>query len=159
MKALSSIPQPTTAGELQQFLCASNWIRESVLEYGRIVQPLQHCLDRALAGGKRTKRATAGIKIELGDVERDSFARLKSAIAHSVELAHPSPTATTCLFTDASDTGWSIIATQVEQWIAGQHVTDQSHRLLVCMSGSFEGSQKNSFCGHKASGYSVTTAT
>lgn len=39
---LRSMPYPTTAGQLQQFLCAANWMRESIVDYARTVEPLQH---------------------------------------------------------------------------------------------------------------------
>ncbi|OWZ17723.1 Retroelement [Phytophthora megakarya] len=53
---LRSMPYPTTAGELQQFLCAANWMRETIPDYARSVDPLQQRLDATLSKGKRTKR-------------------------------------------------------------------------------------------------------
>jgi hypothetical protein len=38
---LRSLPYPTTAGELQQFVCAINWMRESIIGFARQVSPLQ----------------------------------------------------------------------------------------------------------------------
>lgn len=38
---LRSMPYPTTAGQLQQFICAANWMRESIVDYARAVEPLQ----------------------------------------------------------------------------------------------------------------------
>ena len=36
LKALIDMPIPETAGELQQFLCASNWLRDSLIDYARV---------------------------------------------------------------------------------------------------------------------------
>ncbi|KAE8981003.1 hypothetical protein PR001_g24129 [Phytophthora rubi] len=70
---LRSLPYPTTAGELQQFVCAINWMRESIVDFARQVAPLQHRLDQALVSTKRTRRAAAGIEIELNREERAAF--------------------------------------------------------------------------------------
>ncbi|KAH9090698.1 hypothetical protein LEN26_018867, partial [Aphanomyces euteiches] len=48
-----------------------------------------------------------------------------------------------CLFTDASDTGWSIIVTQVLSFDADVPIKDQQHQMLVCQSGMFTGAQLN----------------
>eukprot|EP00644_Phytophthora_capsici_P005411 jgi/Phyca11/96548/e_gw1.1.1876.1 len=41
IETLCAMPYPSTAGELQQFLCATNWMRESLIDYARQVSPLQ----------------------------------------------------------------------------------------------------------------------
>ncbi|KAE9332811.1 hypothetical protein PR003_g14334 [Phytophthora rubi] len=58
---LRAMPYPKTAGELQQFVCAINWMRESIVAFARQVAPLQKCLDAALASTRRTRRAAAGM--------------------------------------------------------------------------------------------------
>ncbi|KAH9147018.1 hypothetical protein AeNC1_019451, partial [Aphanomyces euteiches] len=40
IQALCAIPVPTNAGEQQQFICATNWLRESITEYAQTVHPL-----------------------------------------------------------------------------------------------------------------------
>ncbi|OWZ15878.1 hypothetical protein PHMEG_00010406 [Phytophthora megakarya] len=140
---LRSMPEPTNAGELQQFLCAANWMRESLVDYARTVAPLQTRLDTALASGKRTKRVAAGIKIELTCDERQTFEAVKEMLGHSATLAFPDNDAVTCLLTDASDYGWALIVTQVKDWDEDNGVTEQNHQLLTCMSGNFTGSQLN----------------
>jgi hypothetical protein len=67
IKALTALPYPTNAGELQQFLCAANWMRESVVDFARAAKPLQEKLDLVLANAsRRTKRVASGIGIEFG---------------------------------------------------------------------------------------------
>lgn len=58
-------------------------------------------------------------------------------------LAFPKDSATMCLLTDASHVGWSLIVTQVANWDKDRPVQEQSHELLVCLSGTFTGSRKN----------------
>ncbi|GMF33425.1 unnamed protein product [Phytophthora fragariaefolia] len=65
IQALMDIPPPTTAAELQQFICASNWMRANLADYTRVARPLQERLDSALSGTKKTKRAAAGVRSEL----------------------------------------------------------------------------------------------
>eukprot|EP00644_Phytophthora_capsici_P011253 jgi/Phyca11/110392/e_gw1.18.776.1 len=113
VRALQNLPYPTTAGELQQFLCATNWMRESLIDYARKTRPLQDVLDRALANAaKRTKRVAAGIAVNLTAEQQSAFDKLKVLLEQSVTLSFPLQTATMCVMTDASDIGWSLIVTQ-----------------------------------------------
>lgn len=48
VRALRELPYPKSAGKLQQFLCATNWMRESLVDYTRNVRPLQDVLNAAL---------------------------------------------------------------------------------------------------------------
>lgn len=144
IRALTDLPYPTNAAELQQFLCAANWMRESVIDFARAAQPLQERLDMALANAsRRTKRVAAGIRLEFGDVERAAFDTLKDKLTNSASLAFPQPNSVMCLITDASDEGYGIIVSQVRNWQAGKLVAQQQHELLVCMSGTFTGSKRN----------------
>ncbi|KAH7467435.1 Transposon Ty3-G Gag-Pol polyprotein [Phytophthora ramorum] len=141
--SLRAMPYPSTAGELQQFLCAINWMRESLIDYARQVSPLQHRLDEALAKTRRTKRVAAGILIELSAAERAAFDNVKDMLASAATLAFPNDSATTCLLTDASDIGWAVIVTQVKDFDIKVPVQDQQHQLVECLSGTFTGSQLN----------------
>ncbi|KAE9332990.1 hypothetical protein PR003_g14240 [Phytophthora rubi] len=139
--ALLNMPPPSTAGELQQFICASNWMRDSLIDYARTIQPLQQCLDRGLEGKRKTKRVAAGIALQLNESELVSFDNVKKLLANSSTLAHPKDNATFALFCDASDVGWSAILTQVESWDDAKPVTEQNHELLTCKGGTFTGTQ------------------
>eukprot|EP00644_Phytophthora_capsici_P019693 jgi/Phyca11/133740/e_gw1.698.1.1 len=63
IEGLTSMPVPVTAGQLQQFICATNWMRDSLVDYARTVRPLQSLLDRALAGKRKTKCVASRISI------------------------------------------------------------------------------------------------
>ena len=141
IEALRSLPYPTTAGELQQFLCAVNWMRDSIVDYARMAQPLQARLDAALKAKKRTKRVAAGIALELDAHERAVYDEIKTTLGRLATLSHPDDQATLCLFTDASDSGWGIIVTQVQDFQKDKPVQEQQHQLLACMGGNFQGAQ------------------
>ncbi|KAF0729042.1 hypothetical protein Ae201684P_003654 [Aphanomyces euteiches] len=127
IEALCAIPGPTNAGDLQQFICATNWLRESITEYAQTINPLQRC---RVGHSDRPD-------------ERRAFDAVKAKLRAAVELAHPLDDATMCLFTDASDTGWSIIVTQVLAFNVDVPIQDQNHQMLVCQSGMFTGAQLN----------------
>eukprot|EP00171_Calliarthron_tuberculosum_P014233 IDg14233t1 len=54
-ESLLSMKRPTTAGDLQQLLCAANWMRNSILQYAVVVEPLHSLMEASYAkvGGKR----------------------------------------------------------------------------------------------------------
>ncbi|OWY94590.1 DNA/RNA polymerase, partial [Phytophthora megakarya] len=140
IRALQTLPYPTNAGELQQFLCATNWMRDSLIDYARKARPLQDALDIALAkASRRTKRIAAGIAVEFSDTERLAYDQMKEMLASSVTLAFPKDEATMCLLTDTYDVGWSVLVSQVIDW----QVDKETHELLICLNGSFTGSQCN----------------
>ena len=142
--ALQGLPYPTTAAELQQFLCSTNWMRDSLLDYARLARPLQEVLDAALESApRRTKRVAAGIPVVLSDEERKAFDSMKSSLSNSATLSFPHPDAEVCLCTDASDIGWAAIVTQVKEWQPGIPVHEQKHEMLICVGGTFTGSQRN----------------
>lgn len=118
-------------------------MRESLVDFARKVAPLQRRLDEALASTRRTRRAAAGIEIKLNEEERQAFDQVKALLATSTTMNFPDDNATTCLFTDASDIGWAAIVTQVKEYDPKRPVTEQQHRLIQCMSGTFTGSQLN----------------
>ncbi|KAG3199075.1 hypothetical protein PC128_g5559 [Phytophthora cactorum] len=118
-------------------------MRESLVDFARQVAPLQRRLDEALASTKRTRRAAAGIEIELNQEERQAFDQMRELLATSALLDFPDESATTCSFTDASDIGWTAIITQVKEYDPRRPATEQQHRLIQCLSGTFCGSQLN----------------
>ncbi|KAF0712996.1 Aste57867_4570 [Aphanomyces stellatus] len=129
INSLCAVPPPTNAGDLQQFICATNWLRDSITEYAQTVDPLQKRLTKALEGKAKKKRVASGVQVALTAEELAAFEALKEKLRAAVELSHPREDATMCLFTDASDNGWSIIITQ--------------HEMLLCQSGMFTGAQLN----------------
>lgn len=48
-----------------------------------------------------------------------------------------------CLFTDASDTHWAGLLTQVRNWKEGVPIEEQEHEPLGTLSGAFTHVQRN----------------
>ncbi|POM69893.1 Hypothetical protein PHPALM_13794 [Phytophthora palmivora] len=143
IRSLREMPYPKTAADLQQFLCAANWLRESILGYAETVKPLQECLDTALRNKKKSKRAAAAVPLNFSPELLVSFDRVRDLLTISATLHHPSPDGDMVLVTDASEKGWSIVVTEVQKWDTNKDVAGQAHRLLTCLSGVFTGSQVN----------------
>ncbi|POM76541.1 Hypothetical protein PHPALM_6208 [Phytophthora palmivora] len=118
---------------------AINWMRDSIIDFTRQVEPLQPRLDVALAHTKRTKRAAASIEIELEKQEQQAFDDVKEALVNAATLDFPDDKATTY----ASDVGYAIIITQGMDFDPMKPATEQQHHLTRCTSGTFTGSQCN----------------
>ncbi|GMF25827.1 unnamed protein product [Phytophthora fragariaefolia] len=137
LHALATLPLPSTGADLQQFLCAAGWLRDTLLDYARVARPLHDKLESVLATVGRTRRMAAGVVLNWADDERAAFEALKSLITSSQPLAFPSADSDVCVFTDASESGWGLIVTQVTEWDDACDPWDQAHQLLVCKSGIF----------------------
>ena len=143
---VTSLRPPSNVGELQQFICAVNWMRESLPDYARVVAPLQECLQRNLAGTRRTKRVANRISLELTAEELACFESVKQLLRTDVVMAHDDDASTVCLFTDASDYGRSVVITitKVPDWDADViSPADQLHQPMLFLSGSFKGAELN----------------
>ena len=147
LEVLLNMKRPEMASDLQQFICATNWMRNSIPDYAKRIEPLHNLLETCYkeVGGKRTKRALRNLNIaDKWGAEHDStFASIKSQLASTVKLAYPRPDAFMCLFTDASDTHWSAILTQVPESQRRKLIEDQDHEPLCFLSGAFTGSSAN----------------
>ncbi|GMF12467.1 unnamed protein product [Phytophthora lilii] len=139
--ALSSLPLPSTAAALQKLLCASNWLRESIVNFAQHAAPLQAKLEAAFDGHSRKQRYAEGIELTWTPVEVRQYRGFLACVANSTKLSFPSETATVCVTTDASDRGWSLIVSQVENWDDAKHLTEQTHELILCKGGMFKGAQ------------------
>ncbi|GMF29089.1 unnamed protein product [Phytophthora fragariaefolia] len=108
---------PITAADLQQLLCAANWMRISIPEYANITGPLYKTLEVAMKiTGSRKKSKLQKIKLDecqWGLEETASLNNLKDALARITPLALPRADWDVCLFTDASAEYWGAVATQI----------------------------------------------
>lgn len=83
---------PRTAGDLQQFVCATNWMGASILQYAEVVAPLVELLETAAKRAvSRKKRALNRVLLEDLWDERHALAfdGLKTALSKITPLAHP----------------------------------------------------------------------
>ncbi|KAH9184644.1 hypothetical protein AeNC1_013379, partial [Aphanomyces euteiches] len=143
ISALTSLPPPPTAAALQHFLCASNWLRDSIIDYARLVDPLHRLLADCTKLRGRRKHLLEGIRVSWSDSNLSVFHEIIRAIQNSAKSHYPIESATLCIFTDASDIGWGVIITQVRDGAADTAVDQQQHELIVCKSGTFKHAQVN----------------
>jgi len=113
LQGLDSMKVPSTAGELQQFLSAANWIRNHIPNYSSIFKPLQDLLlHHTTKIGSVKKSKLAKFPLQLTEKELADFERCKESIRNCVRLSYPKQGFTLNLMTDASDLSWSIVLTQ-----------------------------------------------
>lgn len=143
IETLIGLPTPTNAGELQELLCATNWMRDSIPNYAQVVAPLQQLLDTTLRHTKRTKRIAAGLSIQFNEDLLNSLTELKTALTQCVKLEHMDDNYITCVFSDASERGWGLIVSQIAERDRTLPIAQHHHRLVACLSGTFVGSQRN----------------
>ena len=152
--------QPHSGDQLQQFICAANWMRSSIPDFSRVTAPLSNLMEKVYRhAGSRKTRSVAKIKL-FEHWEREhttSFELVKKQLAHTVELAHPKSGFRICLFTDASDTHWSAILTQSPIEERRKPLEQQSHEPLSFLSGSFKGHSANWSVPEKE-GYAIVEA-
>lgn len=145
-EVITSMKQPRTGAELQQFLCATNWMRPSLPDYSRLIHPLHELMESIYtAAGKRTKKAATKFNLDdqWGVEHTHCFNAIQNQLAASTKLAFPKSTHALCLFTDASDTHWAAVLTQVPQLKDQKHITEQAREPLAFLSGSFNGASSN----------------
>ncbi|KAF0717916.1 Aste57867_2018 [Aphanomyces stellatus] len=144
VEALQQLPSPVTGADLQQYVCAINWMRMSIPGYNVLVQPLTELLKRVFAasGGKRNKYAAATILLEdvrWTSVHDDCLAKTKAVLGNVVELCHPDPQQRLCVFADASESHWGAVITQVPPDQQHRLLDAQNHQPLMFLSGTFTG--------------------
>uniref|UniRef100_M4BHW9 RxLR effector candidate protein n=1 Tax=Hyaloperonospora arabidopsidis (strain Emoy2) TaxID=559515 RepID=M4BHW9_HYAAE len=111
LAALSSLPAPSNAAGLQRRLCVANWLRESVIDYSRVAEPLYEKLNTMLESSGQKKRVAVGIAVTWSQNDMEAYNTFLRSLVQSAQLQHPSSEATVCLFTDASDAGWAVVVT------------------------------------------------
>uniref|UniRef100_H3H555 Reverse transcriptase n=1 Tax=Phytophthora ramorum TaxID=164328 RepID=H3H555_PHYRM len=143
IQGLVEMQAPQTAGDLQQFLCAVNWMRQSIPEFTRITAVLYDALDRAAQiAGSRKKVKLARVRLEdvsWGADEMAGVEAVRDALLNMVPLAHPSPTADLCLYSDASNDYWGAVVTMLDPEELKLPRAEQHHRPLAFLSGRFVG--------------------
>ncbi|GMF43908.1 unnamed protein product [Phytophthora fragariaefolia] len=101
--ALSSLPLPAKAADLQKILCAANWLRESVIDFAQRAAPLQNKLEAVFAGHSRKQRYAESLRLSWTMGKEQHYRDFLDCIARSTKLVFPSETVTVCVTTDASD--------------------------------------------------------
>jgi hypothetical protein len=118
IRALQDLPRSKLASELQQFLCAMNWMRLSMPEYNVQVRPLMDLMELAASGRTKAKVAWVELAVVVWDVSHDScLQRYKDMLGRATLLTHSDPKKRVCVFTDASSEHWGGASGHRCQWI------------------------------------------
>ena len=145
IEGLTSMAAPQTAADLQQFLCAMQWLKQAIPNFIELIHPLHKLLEAIFQRlGKRTKRSASRVALSsLGwDVNHDhAFKACQEAIQNQVRLSYRDHEKRLCFFTDASDVGWSAIVTQVPYEDLRRQQQHQHHQPLAFLSGQFNSTQ------------------
>jgi len=135
IQGLCDLEAPATAADLQQLLCATNWMRTNIPNYAELVAPLRELLDvAAKLSGSSKKLKLARIRLAEAGWSQDHLAcfdRVKAVLAKTVPLARPTEDKMVCLYTDASSGHWGAVATQVP--------LEDLDLPLAFLSGAFRG--------------------
>lgn len=144
LEALVNMSRPSTGAALQQFLCAANWCRTSIPDYSKRTAPLHDLLEEVYrTAGFRSKARIRKIPLVAWGATHDAaFADIKSQLGNSAELAHVGSENdyALCLFTDASETHWGSVLTQIPiSDLKIRPIENQSHQPIAFLSGKFSG--------------------
>ena len=145
IKALTTAQIPQTAADLQQALCAINWMRSHIPKYNEVMVPLTEFMEKVYKeiGSRKKKRLQRHALAKFGWTDDMTYA-WKKCLKHVEEatlLAHPDEEQALCVFTDASDRFWSAVVTQVPHEQLPKVFHSQMHQPLLFMSGEFKGSR------------------
>lgn len=138
---IKNMTQPTNGAELQQFVCAMQWMRNGIPKFSTLIRPLSLLLEEVYKTvGKRTRLAAGKLPLSSshwGQPESDAFDLCKQALENQVTLTHRDLSKRLCVFTDASELLWSGIVTQVPFGDLAKPFVDQRHAPLCFLSGQF----------------------
>eukprot|EP00918_Siedleckia_nematoides_P045330 GHVU01099173.1.p1 GENE.GHVU01099173.1~~GHVU01099173.1.p1 ORF type:complete len:619 (-),score=68.79 GHVU01099173.1:336-2192(-) len=185
ISGLSNMGYPINGAQLYQFVCAAGWMRTHIPYFSDFAKPLLEVLmmvKKVANSNKKAKCFKVVLNEKVGWEERtkEAFNRLKEAILKQVHLSHPDSEKEVILCSDASDTHWGGVITQVDamEWnrliaetdvspddhVAGtakpspplKKIASLSHQPLAFISGEFKGAQLNWSTGEKEM-YSLRT--
>ena len=141
--ALLNLPLPNTGQDLQQFICALNWMRMSIPGYNKLTHPLNQLMEEVYkkAGGRTKRHASKVALSEVGWNEEHvcCWENTKRALANVVQLMHPDLNQKLCVFADASESHWGAVVTQVPHDQLNREFEEQHHQPLMFLSGTFSG--------------------
>ncbi|KAG6622734.1 Retrotransposon protein, Ty3-gypsy subclass [Phytophthora cinnamomi] len=145
IQGLVAMPDPINAGQLQQFTCAVNWMRQNIPQYTQMVSPLLAVIDAAakIAGGRKPKQLSRVYIAAVGWNQEhvDALRAIRQDLCDMVPLAHPDASKVVCLYCDASQDFWGAICTGVDQSNLSKPLSQQNHSPLAFLSGKFTPAQ------------------
>jgi hypothetical protein len=117
-EARQSMFEQQNGADLVQYFAAVDWMRSTVPNYSKRVDPLQAALAKVFEGKRRgTRKAAAAVSLlhVLGPEEQAAFEDLQTAIMDSMTLAFPDPDKMICVLTDASDRFYAGLMTHIHE--------------------------------------------
>ena len=148
IQGIMDMPEPETVADLQQFLCAVQWMSSAIPHHSQATSYMRGRLQEMIKViGSCKKRRLKRHRLSLfptlwGPKEYEQFLRIKSLAARSIRHAHIDMNKELCIFPDASYTHWGLFVSQIPKEDVNKPFEKQHHEPLVCMSGSFKKSQK-----------------
>ncbi|GMF47322.1 unnamed protein product [Phytophthora fragariaefolia] len=141
--ALSTLPVPATVAELKYFVCATNWLQNSLPDFARYGCPLQAKLvaEKKHVGG-RSRNALNAATLWTAE-EQNAYSAMLALVRDSAVMTSPSPDAELLVFVDVSTSGYSIVVTQVVDWNPFLPVAQQKHEMVICKGGTFKHNELN----------------
>lgn len=108
---------PNTGAYLQQFFCALQWVKQAIPTFTKLIVPLHGFMKRVYDHAKkRAKRAVSCILLSAegwSEMEQLPFNTCKKALSQQITLSHRDLSQWLYVFTEASDTAWFGIITQI----------------------------------------------
>jgi RNase H-like domain found in reverse transcriptase/Reverse transcriptase (RNA-dependent DNA polymerase)/Integrase zinc binding domain/Integrase core domain/Aspartyl protease len=147
LQTLKDMQTPETGADLYQFISAMNWMRTSIPNFALLMAPLARLMESVhhSAGNKRTKASVKKTSLtSMWTQEHElAFQAVKEQLMSAVTLAHPKESCSTHVFTDASETHWSSITTQVLKEDDSLPLQEQRHEPLAFLSGEYKDASFN----------------
>ena len=158
---LRDLPSPKTVGDVWQFTAGVGWIRRDIPIFSEPAEVLNKFITQSLKGRKRRDMRTAQrVKLqntEWGAPEKQAWEQIRNALLQTITSSYRDRRKVACLFTDASDKGWSLAITQCEPGELDKSWAQQQHELLAVDSGCFRHAQVNWDMSSKEA-YPITVA-
>ncbi|MFK7809294.1 MAG: reverse transcriptase domain-containing protein, partial [Saprospiraceae bacterium] len=147
-------PEPLLAIELHDFLFAVGWIQDSLEPFGvleaksTLTEFLNKLFEwKAQKGTKsRKKKSLVGIKLKehgWSTKEVEAFQKVLKCVHEAIRVAVPDSEKEMCLFTDASESGCSIVVTQTYEEELDKPVLEQKHNIVFMTTHKWSDSEKN----------------
>lgn len=146
MGCLTGMKKTRMHSELQQLICATNWMRTSIPAYAKLIAPLHELMEHMYSKvGGRTKRAVLKLppNYSWGATHNTAFANFKAQLVALTKLAHQKEIHITSLLTDASNRQWAATLTPVPAPDAREPVQHQCHEPFSFLSHAFRGASPN----------------
>ena len=136
-ETIRGLEEPKTGDELARFIGVANYLSTSIPNCARLLDPFYRMMELVYA--KADSRESSKVKrFKLVDFGWDKgftslWEDLKGRLANALELSHRDPDQVLNLFTDASNTGWAALLTQVPKQDMALPPEKRKHSLLGCV--------------------------